>query len=141
MPRRSLKLAGGRVVRPVPTRWFSTCAAINSILRIQPVIENLSDRPEYALIRLAPILANTELWNALRNLKTYFDAVAKIIGASECLDSTLGKAFQSLLEFGPLVFRELPLSKQFINVVKGAAMNTLGRILIFNFYFSHCCSG
>jgi len=60
------------------------------------------------------------LWSALGNLKGYFDNLSKLIGVSECYDSSLSKPFRSFLEFGYHVFRKLPLSKQFINVVKSA---------------------
>jgi len=111
---------GGRIIRPVPTRWFSTCAAINSVLRIKPVLTNLPDRPELGLDRFGPLLQDHRLWTALEHLKTYFDALSKIIGDSECFDTSIGRAFRSFLEFGNLLFCKLPLSKQFINVVKSS---------------------
>ena len=111
---------GGRVVRPVPTRWYSTCAAINSVMRIKPVLGSLTDRPECSPELWLPILRDERLWLALNNLKTYFDGLSKIIVASECYDSSLGKSFRSFLDFGYSLFHDLPQSKPFLNVAKSA---------------------
>jgi len=109
-----VEAGGGRVVRPVPTRWFSTCAAINSVLRIKPGLASMPDWPEFGMSRFDPLLEDSILWDALDHLKTYFDGLSKIIGIAKCYDSNLSVAFRSFLEFGHTIFRKLPLSRDFI---------------------------
>jgi len=49
LSRAIVKAGGGRTIRSNPTSWFSTCGAIKSVFWIGPIMENLPDRPEYAL--------------------------------------------------------------------------------------------
>jgi len=115
----AIKEAGGRqVIRPVPTRWYSTCAAINSVIRIRPVMLQLERRSIFATDRWIPILEDSTLWDKLAHLKDYFDRLAQAIGSSECRDCSLGQSTRSFLEFGSFIFRELPRSKSFIDIVK-----------------------
>jgi len=111
---------GGQVVRPVSTRWYCTCAAIDSVMRIKPVLGSLNDRPECAPELWLPILSNERLWLALNNPKTYFDGLSKIIGTPKCYDSSLGKSFRSFLDFGYPLFYNFPQSKPFLNVAESA---------------------
>ena len=71
---------GNRVVECVPTRWYSTCASINSVLRLEVILKNFEDDETYATSKWKPIVHNDRFWDGLRECKLYFDCLSSIIG-------------------------------------------------------------
>ena len=118
-----VQAGGGKVVRPVPTRWYSTCSAINSVIKIKPVMLGLQNHDCYASNRWLPILEDARLWNGLSELKIYFDRLSSMIGSSEARDSSLANATRAMLEFGYFIFKGAHHNRMYINTVQAAFVN------------------
>jgi len=89
-----------KLVRPVPTRWYSTSAALNSVLDIKPILETIPRTIEYGFNKRGQTLEDDWFWVILKDLRVYFNYLSRLIGQSETCDSSLGSSFCGFLEFG-----------------------------------------
>ena len=100
LARAIVNMGGGRVVHAVPTRWYSTCSAINSLLKLRRIMADLEDRPEFARRKWSPTVGDRLFWDDIASCKVFFDRLSKMIGVAERRGTTLGTSFGMLLEFG-----------------------------------------
>jgi len=123
-----VNLGGGRVVNAVPTRWYSTCSAINSLIKIRMVMDGLDDRPEYNRHKWSYITEDESFWCDIDACKVFFDRLSRMIGVAECRDTRFGTAFNILLEFGRFLFKELDNTVKFVNIARDAFLKYFCRI-------------
>lgn len=102
-----------KVVRSVPTRWYSTCATINSILKLRPFLQGVPRESAYGYEKWGPIVESRWFWKDLEDAKIYFDRLASMIGVAEASDSLLSDSFRALLEYGRFIFVELDSTARF----------------------------
>ena len=101
------ELGANRLKHPVPTRWFSTCAAINSVLALKPILELVPKNEAFAYHKWSHILDDEWFWEVLSDLKVYYDHLSSLIGRAEACNSTLGETFHDMLKYGKFLFKTL----------------------------------
>lgn len=92
------ELGANKIVNAVPTRWYSTCAMINSVLKLRSLFNHLPRNDELQSNVWAPIIDNDGFWIGLEAAKIYFNRLSSIIGLAESSDSYL-----SVVELGCFV--------------------------------------
>lgn len=102
-----------RVLHIVPTRWYSTSNAINSILAIQDSLGQVPHNEACGFSKWQGTFEDQKFWSDLKELSIYFNKLSSIIGISEASTSTLSSAFRNLLEFGKFLMREVDVQQQF----------------------------
>lgn len=105
-----------KVVRAVPTRWYSTCSTINSILKMKPYLLRVPHENRFGYEKWGPIAEDPLFWNNLQNAKIYFDRIASMIGVAEASDSLLSDSFRGLLEYGRFLMIDLDRTTKFRDV-------------------------
>jgi len=122
------ELGANRIAQPVPTRWYSTSSAINSMLDLKSTLELVPKTNEFNCDRWLDTLEDDGFWEILRNLKVYFDRLSALIGHSEACDSSLAKSFREFLTFGKFIFKTLSPETRFRRTVINAYITHFGRI-------------
>lgn len=128
---------GNRVARSVPTRWFSTCASINSILSLERILKSLENSEACATAKWKPIVEDDSFWKGLHECKVYFDQLSSIIGLTECEDSSLSTSFRLLLEYAKFVMIELLDTTPHIRAARYSLLKHFSRLdleLLFTAY-------
>lgn len=116
-------------VQVVPTRWYTTSASINSILKLKDDLNKVPDDDIYRYRLWRPIISDEKFWADLEQLKIYFDFLSGCIARSEASNSLLSDSFRSCLELGKLIFRDLNATGgRFINIAASAYVKHFNKL-------------